>query len=74
MSSGFFIQICFRICFRICITAICLFSLMGCCSSADDLNIFRDRSSDYKKSKVYPVLEVPEGTKREGFNDAYQIP
>jgi hypothetical protein len=58
--------------FLICLSA-CSLVLVGC-SSPSDLNVLRDRSSDYKKAKVFPVLDVPKGIRAETFNDAYQIP
>lgn len=73
LTLKFFPKMCF-LCFMLCLS---FGSLMGCNKTnlaESDLNVFRDRSLDYKKSRVYPIIESSKGSRTESFSDNYQIP
>lgn len=57
------------------VPCVCSSILIGCTNTKmSEMNVFRDRSNDYKKSRVYPIIEVPKGVAAEPFSDMYDIP
>ncbi len=54
--------------------ALSLMSLYACDFRREDINVFRDRSEDYRGAAPYPTVQIPSGVSAEPRSDVYDIP